>query len=64
MNDRETPMDKIHEYGSHYRCPKCDEIVGKHDKYCSNCGQRLGDGDVLYNGDQWFQTLDGWCADK
>ena len=58
MNDRETPMDKIHEYGSHYRCPKCDEIVDKYDRYCRCCGQRLNVEGIYHEG------LKGWCAEK
>lgn len=27
---------------SYYECPKCHEVVRIRQKYCGNCGQRLG----------------------
>jgi hypothetical protein len=26
---------------AHVHCPECDEIVGRKDKYCSHCGEKL-----------------------
>lgn len=26
---------------AHVRCPECDEIVKRKDKYCQHCGEKL-----------------------
>lgn len=38
---RETPMRGIPEFDDYNKCPVCGTLVGKEEKYCGNCGQRV-----------------------
>lgn len=36
-----TFIDETQKKVQHGRCPRCDEKVGKHDKFCAHCGEKL-----------------------